>query len=102
MIYDIFKLLVIVIVTIPVLSWTKILSSRWIQFLIFLLMGLLGGLASRYNISNAQIGLLVPCYFLIRAYQRRDLYDGFSEKYVPAILYFISYYYPYIESIQLA
>lgn len=98
MIYDIFKTLIIVLVTIPVLAWTRILSSGWIQFLIFLSMGLLGGLASRYFISNLQIGLLVPYYFLIKAYLTRGLYEGFSKRYIPAILYFVAYYFPYIQS----
>jgi hypothetical protein len=100
MFYDIFKSLLIVIITIPILSWTKILTTGWIQFLIFPLVGLLGGLISQYYISNVQIGLLVPCYFLYRAHLSRNLYDGFSQKYLPAILYFIAYFYPHIELIQ--
>lgn len=96
MIYDIFKTLIIVLVTIPVLSWTRILFSGWIQFLIFVSMGLLGGIVSRYFISDLQIGLLVPCYFLAKAYMTRSLYEGFSNKYLPAVLYFIAYYFPYI------
>ena len=102
MIYDVSKALVIVLVTIPVLSWTRILSSGLIQFSIFLSMGALGGLASCYYISNAQIGLLVPYYFLIKAYLTRGLYEGFSERYIPAILYFIAYYYPNIQSTAIA
>ena len=102
MIYDVFKALVIVLVTIPVLSWTRILSSGVIKFLIFLSMGALGGSVSYYYISNAQIGILVPYYFLIKAYLTRDLYEGFREKYLPAILYFIAYYYPIIQSATIS
>ena len=100
MIYDILKTIVIVIVTIPILSWTKVLSTgssvKWSQYFIFPIVGLLGGMVSRYIVLESAIGILVPYYFILRAYLNKNLYVGFIEQYGGAILYFIAYYYSYM------